>query len=319
MPRLPTIDPSTIIEFYYALKELKEKYLFEAWSKTISQMDISIIDGELREYVDASRLNQLAAYGLRGEVFFPVPCILRANPYLLGYYRLLYGFPQKEIYTKSGFGRFKSLETKGIIRPAIRSEIEDLCRSLISSGSEIVDALDKISPEIIRELQILTIGSQLRGGRNTRIGQDATKDVFDYLKEIVGDYLVEATPSMIIIRNNSGRRIVMQFSNDPDIRIDEHFEKDILPLVAIEIKGGEDVSNIHNRVGEAEKSHQKARRQGYEKLWTIIRVDIDYDALKKESPTTTKFFNIDKIQDVTNPEHNLFKNQLASALSINIK
>jgi hypothetical protein len=34
-------------------------------------------------------------------------------------------------------------------------------------------------------------------------------------------------------------------------------------LAAIEIKGGRDYSNIHNRIGEAEKSHQKAEKQGY--------------------------------------------------------
>ena len=31
------------------------------------------------------------------------------------------------------------------------------------------------------------------------------------------------------------------------------------PLVAIEVKAGTDASNIHNRIGEAEKSHLKAR------------------------------------------------------------
>jgi hypothetical protein len=30
MPELPIIDPSVQVEFYYKLKELKEKYLFEA-------------------------------------------------------------------------------------------------------------------------------------------------------------------------------------------------------------------------------------------------------------------------------------------------
>jgi hypothetical protein len=32
--------------------------------------------------------------------------------------------------------------------------------------------------------------------------------------------------------------------------------------VAVEIKGGKDYSNIHNRIGEAEKSHQKAKKEG---------------------------------------------------------
>jgi len=319
MPELPIIDPSVQVEFYYKLKELKEKYLFEALRKTISQLDIAIIDRELIEYVESSRLNQLATYGLRGETFFPIPCLLKKNPYLLGYYRLLYGFSQKEMYSKRGYGRFKRLEERGIIPSALEPEIEILCRSLISSGYNIVSALDHISPEIIRELQLLTIGPQLRGGRNTQVGLTATKDVFNFLKELVKEYTIETTPNLIIIKNNSERLITIQFANDPDICIDEHFGDEVIHLVAIEIKGGADISNIHNRVGEAEKSHQKAKGEGYSQFWTMIRVEIDYDTLKKESPSTTKFFHIDKIQEDGSHENKEFKKHFASQLNIIIQ
>lgn len=57
----------------------------------------------------------IASFGLRGEVFIPVPCVLRANPYLLGYYRLLLGLSQKETYNKGPFGRFKAMEERGEI------------------------------------------------------------------------------------------------------------------------------------------------------------------------------------------------------------
>ena len=36
------------------------------------------------------------------------------------------------------------------------------------------------------------------------------------------------------------------------------------------IKGGTDKSNAHNRAGEAEKSHQKARQQDFRECWTLI-------------------------------------------------
>ena len=42
--------------------------------------------------------------------------------------------------------------------------------------------------------------------------------------------------------------------------------------IAIEIKGGTDVSNLHNRLGEAEKSHQNARLLGFTQFWTIINL-----------------------------------------------
>jgi len=41
-------------------------------------------------------------------------------------------------------------------------------------------------------------------------------------------------------------------------------------IVAIEVKGGTDVSNAHNRAGEAEKSHTKAKGKGFRDFWTII-------------------------------------------------
>jgi hypothetical protein len=70
--------------------------------------------------------------------------------------------------------------------------------------------------------------------------------------------------------NDSGRKITIAFSSDPDISISEQALNRQHPLVSIEIKGGTDYSNIHNRLGEAEKSHQNAKSSGFHQFWTIL-------------------------------------------------
>src|SRR5438876_5226020 len=66
--------------------------------------------------------------------------------------------------------------------------------------------------------------------------------------------------------------------------------------VAIEIKGGTDMSNAHNRAGEAEKSHQKAKKQGFRDFWTLIsKSGLSIEKLKQESPTTNSWFDVAQV------------------------
>ena len=165
-------------------------------------------------------------------------------------------------------------------------------------------------------LQLLTLGPQLRGSENTRLGQDATRLVFDLIKSITTSHIKESTERIIIIENDSGRTVLIEFFSDPDVQITEKLESGIRSLVAIEIKGGTDSSNIHNRLGEAEKSHQKARNRGFFEFWTIVRVDIDDIAAKRESPTTSRFFHLDRIIDKMSQDHRTFCELLGSLLGI---
>ena len=88
-------------------------------------------------------------------------------------------------------------------------------------------------------------------------------------------------------------------------------------VIAIEIKGGHDVSNIHNRVGEAEKSHQKARKAGFVECWTIINVDRFDDAkLKRESPATDRFFRLSAIAAQAGSEFADFRSRLRSLTGV---
>ena len=57
---------------------------------------------------------------------------------------------------------------------------------------------------------------------------------------------------------------------DPDVEIREVINGREVLKVALEIKGGTDYANIHNRAGEAEKSHQKARNRHASAFWTVI-------------------------------------------------
>ncbi|MBM4293861.1 MAG: XcyI family restriction endonuclease [Deltaproteobacteria bacterium] len=313
---LPVLEPNLQISFYYRLQAIRELYLRESMSNTVKDVDITTLDKQLSQLVPLKLLSRLASFGLRGETFFPIPALLEANPFLLGYYRLLYGLSQKEFYNKGPFGRFKRLEDRGEIPNRLKSEVQEICKSLIKTAKILVEGIDVLSLDIIHDLQLLTIGPQLRGSENTKLGQDATKEFFSLIKNIVGPYIKGTTDRTIIIENGSKRTVLIEFFSDPDVRITEKLETKMRPLVSIEIKGGTDISNIHNRLGESEKSHQKAKNRGFFEFWTITRVDIDQTAAKRESPTTSHLFHLDRIQDTTTKEYKEFKELLSSLIGI---
>ncbi len=146
---------------------------------------------------------------------------MERNPFLLGYYRLLLGLSQKEFYSKGPFGRFKGFEERGEIPPHLEDQVPALCSSLIQSAQLLVKGLDDLSLSIVHELQLLTLGPQLRGGSNTSIGQEATKEFFAIMKSLVADYTKEITKRTIHIQNDSKRNVLIEFSSDPDVSITE--------------------------------------------------------------------------------------------------
>lgn len=316
--KFEVLNPELQVSFYYRLKLIREEYLDDALSKTVQDFDVSTIDRELKKYVPKLSLNKLASVGLRGELVFPVPAILKKNPFLLGYYRLLLGFSQKEFYSKGPFGRFKAMENKGRLSKTAESELKDLCLSLIQTSCKLVDEIDPLTHSIIHDLQLLTIGPQLRGSKNNEFGKIATQKTFDLIKAIVKPYIKSTTLTSIHIVNDSNRTVRIEFAADPDIQIIEELKSSERGLISIEIKGGRDVSNIHNRIGEAEKSHQKAKKRGYYEFMTILSVNVDYKILKEESPTTSHFFHLDRLSDKKSEEFDLFRELISSILSISI-
>lgn len=316
--KFPILEPDLQVGFFFRLKNIKDIYFNVALSNSIKKLNLGEVDSQLNDLVPAYALNKVASYSLRGEVVFPIPIILEDNPFLLGYYRLLLGFSQKDFYSKGPFGLFRSMEEKGVLSKKCKSHLNELCESLIGSVVLFVDKIGFIDKNIVSELQLLTVGPQLRGSMNNKYGQIATEKTFSIIKEMLQEYVVNSTLTAITVKNDSERTVEIKFSADPDIEIVEFMPSGERGLISIEIKGGKDLSNIHNRIGEAEKSHQKAKGRGYNEFMTIISVDFDYSQLKSESPTTSHFFNLIRLSDKSSLEYKKFTEILSSLIGVRI-
>lgn len=287
--------PELQVSFSLKLQEFRRVWLQDALLATVSKLAIPDIDKELSTFVYAKDLKALAARGLRGELVFAVPSVLHANPQLLGYYRLLLGYSQKEFYgSEFGIASMKSMELNGRLNPRSKITVEELCLALCKAASHLVNGLNSsnLTCELLDDLTLLTVGPQMRGGVNNKLGQQGIVDVFEIIQEILQPAIINSTREAIEIKNTSGRDVWVEFAADPDIIIREVMpDKTSRKILAIEVKSGTDVSNIHNRIGEAEKSHQKAKKSGYRECWTVVNVSkLDIEKAKTESPTTNVFY-----------------------------
>jgi XcyI restriction endonuclease len=142
--------------------------------------------------------------------------------------------------------------------------------------------------------------------------------VFDLIKSIVQRAIISSSESSIEMINAAGRAVKVEFASDPDICIREVLASgSYRNLVSVEIKGGKDWSNIHNRIGEAEKSHQKAKNRGYVECWTMVGVTaLDLEVARRESPTTDKFYHIDAITNPQSKEYLDFRENLRSRVGV---
>jgi len=314
--------PELQIDFSLKLEEIRRSYLQDALRETVRSTDIATIDQQLAAFVPAESLAAVASRGLRGELLFPVPILLQSNPRLLGYYRLLYGFSQKLFYTTAtGISRFKSMETRGVLSDGNASELDGLTRALVAAGVELLDGIngDRLSQHFLDDLTLLTLGPQLRGGANVQKGAAGIVKVFEAIHEIVAASVTESVPTRIQLENAAGRVVLIEFAPDPDIIIRERMAggDNFRLLIAIEVKGGTDFSNIHNRVGEAEKSHQKARRDGYTECWTVVNVDnIDMRMAHRESPSTNRFYRMSDLEAREGTEYADFRARIISLTGI---
>jgi len=321
VPSIHIPPPQLQIQFSHDLEQMRSVCLQDALSRTIDEVDLAQLDKELTTYVPPGSLKNLAKHGLRGELVFPVPCLLRANPYLLGYYRLLLGFSRKEFYTaKSGVSRFKPMEEKGALSDKNKERLQDLCSSLIISAVALVDGIriDRVSKELLDDLTLLTFGPQLRGSANVNRGICGIARVFHIIHGIVENAVVSSSTDKIKIENAAGRNVLIEFAPDPDIVIREELSTNkYRKIIAIEVKAGTDPSNIHNRIGEAEKSHQKAKRDGYKERWTVVNVDrMDMDKAKQESPSTDRFYLLSDLEGGRGAEFRDFEESIIALIGI---
>jgi hypothetical protein len=315
--------PVLQVDFAFILKKFRATYLQDALFETVGNMKIADIDKQLAQYVSDKDLALMAQYGLRGELLFAVPVVLGQNPYLLGYYRLLMGYSRKEFYGNDkgfGAGPFKGMETSGKIAETIVGDIPELCTAFCEAASTLLRGIETLTPskELLGDLALLTVGPQLRGGVNNRRGTAGVVQIFEIIRRIVAHAATEIRENTIEIASAAGRKVLVEFAPDPDIIIREemsagHFRN----IVAIEIKSGTDVSNIHNRIGEAEKSHQKARRCGYTECWTIVNVGrLDMEKAKAESPSTDRFYSLGTLVDEIAEEYEDFRRRIISLTAV---
>lgn len=316
-------SPNLQIDFAFALKRFRAVYLQSALLETVRDLNIAELDKQLAEFVPAHDLATLAQYGLRAELLFPVPALLEANPYLLGYYRLLMGYSQKEFYGRDkgfGVGYFKLMEDKGRASARALADLPALCAAFCESASALLEGVGplRVSRELLDDLTLLTVGPQLRGGANNQRGTAGIVLVFEIIQEIVAHATAEVRDSAIEVNSATGRSVLIEFAADPDIIIREEMEpQHYRNVVAIEIKSGTDVSNIHNRIGEAEKSHQKARQSGFTECWTVVNVSrLDMVKAQSESPTTNRFYSLTALALRTGDEYDDFKRRVLSLTAI---
>lgn len=316
-------EPKLQTDFAFALKRFRATYLQNALFQTVRSMNISNIDRQLASYVPGGDLALMAEYGLRGELLFAVPVVLEQNPYLLGYYRLLMGYSQKEFYGNDkgfGVGPFKSMEFSGKINKAVANDIPTLCTAFCMVASSLLHGIEPLRPnkELLDDLALLTVGPQLRGGANNQRGTAGIVQVFEVIRHIVAHAATEVRENTIEIASATGRKVLVEFAPDPDIIIREEMSHGHLRnIVAIEIKSGTDVSNIHNRIGEAEKSHQKARQRGFTECWTVVNVvRLDMAKAKGESPSTDRFYSLGTLVEGDGEEYEDFRRRIISLTSI---
>jgi hypothetical protein len=299
--------PQLQIDFAFALKRIRGVALQEALLDTVRNLELKELNRELDSLVGAAELSVLASFGLRGELLFATPLVLTSKPSLLGYYRMLLGYSQKEFYEKDlGLGRFKVMEEKGRVGTVAPKDLRELCSALCVAGSSLLHGLDpiRVSSELLDDLTLLTLGPQLRGGANNQRGAAGIIQVFEIIREAVSHARPEVRERSICVRNAAGRLVLIEFAADPDIIVREQLsERDFRKVVAIEVKAGTDVSNVHNRIGEAEKSHQKARQSGFTECWTVTNVSkLNLTTAKKESPSTDRFYGLSKLKDASSAE-----------------
>jgi hypothetical protein len=144
--------------------------------------------------------------------------------------------------------------------------------------------------------------------------------VYESIYAIVKSATVSFNESRITVKNAAGRTVYVEFAPDPDIVIREEMAPaSFAEKIAIEVKSGGDFSNIHNRIGEAEESHQKARGRGFGECRTVVNVDrLDTAMASRESPSTNRFYRLSAIIAGTGPEYADFRNRIISLTGITV-
>ncbi|MBO2007076.1 XcyI family restriction endonuclease [Serratia marcescens] len=248
--------PKLQIDFAFALKRFRAVYLQSALLETVRDMDIAELDKQLAEYVPG-RLGDLrsTACGLN----CCSPCLpSRGESLPAGLLPAADGLQPEGVLRARQRLRCRLLQVdggKGKTSKTAAADLPDLCVAFCATASALLAGVGllRVSRELLDDLTPLTVGPQLRGGANNQRGTDGIVQVFEIIREIVAHAAAEVRESAIEVNSATGRPFLIEFAPDPDIIIREEMEhQHYRNVVAIEVKSGTDVSNIHNRIGEAE-------------------------------------------------------------------
>jgi hypothetical protein len=171
---------------------------------------------------------------------------------------------------------------------------------------------------LTHELSLLTLGAQFRGGANNKRGSDGVKAVFAVLQRVFEKETEDSGERSLTVRNAAGKLVVIELAADPDVLIKTTMSAEqVRSVVAIEVKAGEDHSNIWNRVGEAEKSHLSAKNAGINERWTIVNDPQAPDQkLQSASPSTTRFYQLLELTDDQSSAFNDFRSRVRDLVGL---
>lgn len=315
---MPAVDRQVFVAGYF--DKFKSGHMKEALIQACQNISPADLRSELAEYAPEKGLQRLMGTSIRDEDVFATPLLLRQSPGLLAYYRLLLGFSRKRFYASStGLSRYKCLEDRLVIPDDLLDGLPNLCLALNERACELVLSLDgPVFQDAIKHLPLLTFGAQVDGAWRNTIGTSATSKVYDAIKAIVleSGVGIKADEGSFTFHNKSSRVVSVSFSGDPDVTIRESVGSGVITKVAIEIKGGRDQANVHNRAGEAEKSHLKVKASVGD-CWTIMDLSLSpLDQLMEESPSTRRWIDLRAVESQDGPRWNEFKDLVKTSLGI---
>lgn len=323
------VIPSTAkqIQAHKILHKYRDRMLGENLKTTVATIDPDILQSEIAQFVNKDCRMILQGLSIREETMFALPCVLNRNPTLLGYYRLLMGISEKQFYTSStGLSIFKTMEHDGKIAKNSKQELNNLCYAINSAVENLLKSVNcSALPQDLEALPLMTLGVYADGVWRNIIGKQAALHVFGTIKHIVKLSCAEIITDedrCFKFKNGAGAIYRVIQSSDPDISVflEEPSEE---KLLCIEIKGGQDVANVHNRAGEAEKAHLKASQAGWYEKWTVIYlVGLQHkqiDKLLTESPSTDAWFDINEVCAQSGKTYDSFKHALVMKFNIDIR
>jgi hypothetical protein len=309
------------LEFHPVLVAARRAKLSPAVSEAAAGCDQGKLRGEITRFGDRRVLKLAAAAGIRDEHVVATPTLLRQKPSAIAFYRLLAGISKKQFYHRAvGLGALEAMEEGGALTQRHEALLDRACTQLNELISELVLTLESdFTSEDVKELPLLQLGAQLDGAHRVKIGEAAAQEVFALIGELLRKHVTSASGNRLEVVDATGTRVVIRRSGDPDILITRDDGSARPRKIAIEIKGGKDLSNAHNRAGEAEKSHVNARIGHATDFWTIASLPkVRLEEFKAQSPTTTVWFDLSEVLGRNGPAWEEFRRQIASAVGVRV-